>query len=124
MNTLKVRNIIMYTVVSAVLLVAAFGIYNVISTVVMEKHRDIAILKSMGFDERDIERIFLLQGMIVGVVGMVRDDPIKHQMEHFGAVVRGEVPPLVSARDGLANLRVTEAIVEAARAGKTIEIKH
>ena len=58
----------------------------------------------------------------VGVVGMVRDDPLKHQMEHFGAVVRGEAEPLVSARDGLANLRVTEAIVAAARAGGTIEI--
>jgi predicted dehydrogenase len=59
----------------------------------------------------------------VGVVGMVRDDPIKRQMEHFGAVVRGEVQPLVSARDGLANLRVTEAIVAAAKSGTTIEIK-
>jgi lipoprotein-releasing system permease protein len=36
MRTLAVRNIIMYTVVSAVLVVAAFGIYNVISTVVMK----------------------------------------------------------------------------------------
>jgi predicted dehydrogenase len=59
----------------------------------------------------------------VGVVGMVRDDPIKHQMEHFGAVVRGEATPLVSARDGLANLRVTEAIVAAAQSGSTIEIE-
>jgi predicted dehydrogenase len=58
----------------------------------------------------------------VGVVDMVRDDPIKHQMEHFGAVVRGEAPPLVSARDGLANLRVTEAIVAAAQSGSTIEL--
>ena len=40
---------------------------------------------------------------------MVRDDPLVHQLEHFGAVVRGEAPPLVTARDGLANLRVTEA---------------
>jgi predicted dehydrogenase len=60
----------------------------------------------------------------VGTVGMVRDDPIKHQMEHFGAVVRGEVQPLVSARDGLANLRVTEAIVAAANSGTTIDIKN
>ena len=37
----------------------------------------------------------------VGVIGMVRDDPLKHQMKHFGAVVRGEAQPLVSARDGL-----------------------
>ncbi len=45
-----------------------------------------------------------------GVVGVVRDDPIQRQMEHFGAVVRGEADPLVSVRDGVANLRVTEAI--------------
>jgi len=57
-----------------------------------------------------------------GVVGVVRDDPIKHQMEHFGAVIRGEAPPLVSAKDGLANLRVTEAIVQAARTGCTVEL--
>ena len=58
----------------------------------------------------------------VGVVSLVRDDPLKHQLEHFGAVVRGEAAPLVSARDGLANLRVTEAIVAAALAGSTIEL--
>jgi predicted dehydrogenase len=58
----------------------------------------------------------------VGVVAMLRDDPIKHQLEHFGAVVRGEAEPLVSARDGLANLRVSEAIVAAARSGATVEI--
>jgi predicted dehydrogenase len=56
-----------------------------------------------------------------GVVGLVRDDPLRHQLEHFGAVVRGEVEPLVSARDGLANLRVTEAIAEAARTGRVVE---
>jgi len=56
-----------------------------------------------------------------GVVGMVRDDPIKRQMEHFGAVVRGETQPLVSARDGLANLRVTEAIMQAATSACTVE---
>lgn len=69
MNTLKIRNTIMYTVVSAVLVVAAFGIYNVISTVVMEKHRDIAILKSMGFHASDIQRIFLVQGLVLGIAG-------------------------------------------------------
>ena len=58
----------------------------------------------------------------VGVVGMVRDDPLKHQMEHFGAVVRGEAEPLVSARDGLLNLRITEAIVLAAKTGQVVEI--
>ncbi|MET0733036.1 MAG: Gfo/Idh/MocA family oxidoreductase [Casimicrobiaceae bacterium] len=57
-----------------------------------------------------------------GVVGMVRDDPLKHQLEHFGAVVRGEAKPLVSARDGLKNLRITEAIATAAKTGATVEL--
>ncbi|MFT3813201.1 MAG: Gfo/Idh/MocA family oxidoreductase [Acidovorax sp.] len=57
-----------------------------------------------------------------GTVGMVKGDPLKHQMAHFAAVVRGEAEPLVSARDGLLNLRVTEAIAEAARTGGTINL--
>ncbi len=76
MSTLTIRNIIMYTVVSAVLVVAAFGIYNVISTVVLEKQRDIAILKSMGFHARDIQRIFLLQGIILGIMGNLAGLPL------------------------------------------------
>lgn len=65
----RVQNVVMYSVVTAILLVAGFGIYNIISTVVNEKVRDIAILKSMGFGEEDIRRIFLLQGFIVGALG-------------------------------------------------------
>ncbi|MDB5918303.1 MAG: oxidoreductase-like protein [Massilia sp.] len=58
----------------------------------------------------------------VGQVGMVRDDPLKHQIEHFVQVVRGAAEPLVSARDGLRNLRVTEAIVAAARTGQVVQL--
>ena len=69
LSVLLIRNIIMYSVVSAILVVASFGIYNTISTIVMEKTRDIAILKSMGFHARDVRNIFLLEGLIVGLVG-------------------------------------------------------
>ncbi|HEY1461714.1 MAG TPA: Gfo/Idh/MocA family oxidoreductase [Casimicrobiaceae bacterium] len=58
----------------------------------------------------------------VDVADMVRDDPLAHQIEHFGRVVRGEAQPLVSAFDGLQNLRVTEAIAEAARSGVIVDI--
>jgi len=75
MSTLKIRNTIMYSVVSAVLIVAAFGIFNVISTVVLEKQRDIAILKSMGFFARDIMQIFLVQGLLLGAVGCLAGIP-------------------------------------------------
>ena len=71
LSLLFVRNVIMYSVVSAILVVASFGIYNTISTIVMEKTRDIAILKSMGFLAADIKRIFLLEGLIVGAIGSV-----------------------------------------------------
>jgi lipoprotein-releasing system permease protein len=74
-STLLIRNIIMYSVVSAVLIVAAFGIYNIISTVVMEKQKDIAILKSMGFYARDIRRIFLIQGAWLGIAGLATGLP-------------------------------------------------
>lgn len=69
LSSLTIRNVIMYLVVSAVLVVASFGIYNVISTVVLEKQRDIAILKSMGFSARDVKWVFIIQGMVLGLAG-------------------------------------------------------
>ncbi len=69
LSLLTVRNVIFYTIVGAILVVASFGIFNVVSTVVLEKSRDIAILKSMGFPETDIRRIFVLEGLTVGAVG-------------------------------------------------------
>ena len=58
----------------------------------------------------------------IGLVSMVRDDPIRRQLEHFGAVIRGEARPLVTVRDGLANLRITEAIAEAAKSGTVVRL--
>ncbi|MCC8394608.1 Gfo/Idh/MocA family oxidoreductase [Paraburkholderia sp. MMS20-SJTR3] len=57
----------------------------------------------------------------VSVADMTRDDPLKRQIEHFVRVIHGEEPPLVSAEDGLRNLRITEAIVEAARTGTLVD---
>ena len=54
------------------------------------------------------------------VISLARLDPLAEQIEHFAAVVRGEARPLVTARDGLRNLRVTEAIAEAAKTGRTV----
>jgi predicted dehydrogenase len=51
---------------------------------------------------------------------VARTDPLASQIEHFAAVVRGEAEPLVTARDGLQNLRVIEAIAEAARTGRAV----
>ena len=69
LEALQVRNVIMYTVVAAILAVAGMGIFNVVSTITFEKMRDIAILKSMGFPERDVRAVFVLQGLIAGASG-------------------------------------------------------
>jgi lipoprotein-releasing system permease protein len=66
-----IQNAIMYSTTGAILLVAAFGIFNIISTVVLEKTRDIAILKAIGFRSADVERIFVVEGAAVGAAGMV-----------------------------------------------------
>jgi predicted dehydrogenase len=59
-----------------------------------------------------------------GVVGVVREDPIARQMAHFVAVVRGQARPLVTVEDGIRNLRVTEAIVQAAATGRAVELRY
>lgn len=67
----KLQNGIMYSTVIAILTVAGFGIFNIVSTIINEKHKDIAILKSIGFSELDIKKIFILQGVIIGVIGAI-----------------------------------------------------
>jgi len=69
MSSLRVRNIMLYAIVGAILLVASFGTYNIISTITHEKARDIAIMKSFGFTARMIRRIFVTEALILGTVG-------------------------------------------------------
>lgn len=71
LEAFEIRNTIMYTVVGAILVVAGFGIFNIVSTITYEKARDIAILKSLGFYEGDIRTIFLLEGLALGLAGSV-----------------------------------------------------
>ncbi|HWM46576.1 MAG TPA: ABC transporter permease [Xanthobacteraceae bacterium] len=69
LSAFLVRNLIMYTVIGAILLVASFGTYNIISTITHEKARDIAIMKSLGLRERTIRRIFVSEALIIGLLG-------------------------------------------------------
>jgi lipoprotein-releasing system permease protein len=69
MSAFIVRNIIMYTIVGAILLVASFGTYNIISTITHEKTRDIAILKSLGLREAAVRRIFVIESAAIGLMG-------------------------------------------------------
>jgi lipoprotein-releasing system permease protein len=61
----------MYSVISAMLLVASFGIYTAVSSSVIDKRRDIAILRSVGFSQGDLQRIFIAEGVILAVLGVL-----------------------------------------------------
>jgi len=66
----KVRTIMGMAISAAILLVAGFGIYNILNMTIMEKMQDIAILKAMGFKGKDVIRIFIYQAMSIGFIGV------------------------------------------------------
>ncbi len=63
------RDMIVYGVAGTILLVAGFGIYNILTMMIYEKMKDIAILKAIGFSDGDVRWIFLTQALVIGVVG-------------------------------------------------------
>jgi len=67
----SVRNIISYAVGIVLLIVAGFGIYNILNMMIYEKLDAIAILKATGFSGSDVRRIFLLLSMVIGLLGGV-----------------------------------------------------
>lgn len=71
LSAFQIRNAIMFMVVGAILLVASFGTYNIISTITHEKTRDIAILKSLGLREATVRNIFVLESGLIGILGLL-----------------------------------------------------
>ncbi len=66
---LKLEKLTMFVILSLIVLVAAFNIISTLIMVVMEKRKDIAILKSIGASSKNIKQIFIIQGVIIGLVG-------------------------------------------------------
>ncbi|MGN6475638.1 MAG: ABC transporter permease [Flavipsychrobacter sp.] len=65
----KIRNIMTGVVCITLLVVAGFGIYNIMNMNIINKMKDIAILKATGFEGNDITAIFLLQSLMIGIAG-------------------------------------------------------
>ncbi|MGO8991018.1 MAG: lipoprotein-releasing ABC transporter permease subunit [bacterium] len=68
-SALKLEKVAMFIILVLIVLVAAFNIISTLIMVVMEKNKDIAILKSMGAPSKGILRIFIIEGGVIGVVG-------------------------------------------------------
>lgn len=68
-SALKLEKTAMFIILTLIILVAAFNIASALIMMVMEKSKDIAVLKAMGATHRIIRRIFIIEGMIIGIFG-------------------------------------------------------
>lgn len=68
-SALRLEKTVMFVILVMIVLVAAFGIVSTLTMVVMEKTKEIAILKSMGATAAGIMRIFMVEGIVIGTVG-------------------------------------------------------
>lgn len=67
----NVRRAMAFSIAMSILLVAGFGIYNILNMTVMQKINDIAILKALGFSGKDVVRIFGYQSIFIAILGVV-----------------------------------------------------
>ncbi|MFZ4861600.1 ABC transporter permease [Sphingobacterium sp. Mn56C] len=65
----KMNRIIFYGIAGSILLVAGFGIFNILNMMIYEKMKDIAIIKAIGFLDLDIRAIFMIQALSIGGAG-------------------------------------------------------
>lgn len=68
-SALKLEKRAMFVILVLIVLVAAFNIISTLTMIVMDKTKEIGILRSMGMQSRAIRRVFVLQGVLIGVVG-------------------------------------------------------
>ena len=68
-SALRIEKIIMFIILVLIILVASFGIISILIMVVMEKTSDIAIMKTMGAKAASIMRIFMIDGLVIGIFG-------------------------------------------------------
>ncbi|MBI4424589.1 MAG: ABC transporter permease [Elusimicrobia bacterium] len=66
----RIQDAVRFLSIGAIMVVAGFGIYNILNMTVMQKRRDVAILRSMGWATRDVVALFLVQGLILGFSGI------------------------------------------------------
>jgi lipoprotein-releasing system permease protein len=91
------QNTIISFVVGAILSVGGFGILAIQIMIVLQKTRDIAILRSYGFHRNDILAVFLLQGGIIAIVGAILGDLLGHALVTFLGTLKTHQEGLVKS---------------------------
>jgi lipoprotein-releasing system permease protein len=75
-SALKMEKFMMFVLLALVVVVASFNIVSTLTMIVVEKHREIAILKAMGATGKAVTRIFMLNGLVIGIAGTAIGIPL------------------------------------------------
>jgi lipoprotein-releasing system permease protein len=71
MQMIKIQDLVRLIITFSILIVAAFGIYNVLTIMISQKKREIAILRAIGYAPMRILELFMIQGVFLGMAGAV-----------------------------------------------------
>lgn len=92
----KIQNMITYLVIVSILIVSGFGIFNILMMIIYEKMPDIAILKAVGYKDKDIVKIFLTESLLIGIVGGILGLLLGFTMQQVVGSIRMDVKGFVS----------------------------
>jgi lipoprotein-releasing system permease protein len=143
-QALKLEKLAMRIILLLIVLVAAFNIVSTLTMVVKDKTREIGILKAMGLPAKSVRKIFLAQGLVIGVVGTVIGvaigvsagiaidrgqliplDPTVYFIDHLPVTIQlGDVMWIVGASVIIAALATLYPAIQAARLFPVEAIRH
>jgi len=143
-QALKLEKLAMRVILLLIVLVAAFNIVSTLTMVVKDKTREIGILKAMGLPARSVRKIFLAQGLVIGVVGtaigvvigvsagvaidrlqLIQLDPTVYFIDHLPVTIElGDVVWIVGASIIIAALATLHPAIQAARLFPVEAIRH
>jgi lipoprotein-releasing system permease protein len=143
-QALKLEKLAMRIILLLIVLVAAFNIVSTLTMVVKDKTREIGILKAMGLPARSVRRIFLAQGLVIGIVGtaigvvigvtagivinrgqLIPLDPTVYFIDHLPVTIQlGDVTWIAGASIIIAALATLYPAIQAARLFPVEAIRH
>ena len=71
LKALQFEKFVLIAILSLLLIIASFAVSVILNMIVREKIKDIGILKSIGYTNKNVRRIFTIEGLIIGVFGMI-----------------------------------------------------
>ena len=143
-QALKLEKLAMRVILLLIVLVAAFNIVSTLTMVVKDKTREIGILKAMGLPARSVRKIFLAQGLVIGIVGtligvaigvtagisidrgqLIPLDPTVYFIDHLPVTIQiGDVLWIIGASVVIAALATLYPSMQAARLFPVEAIRH